>query len=96
MRFLSHQGLVSCPDVNCHPRALAQILNEIKVLQDKSFAKRALSFIKEPDKIVSMRKVLDDAVGLFQVRVTPTFDDGILIHTTPLAELHDNHRLGCC
>ena len=66
--------------MDCRLSALDQILDEIKALQRKSLAKRVFTFTKDPEKIVSMRKVLDDAVGLFQVRaIPPKFEDYTLI-----------------
>ena len=49
---------------------LAEILDEIQGLQSaygSSRFKRAWNFIKDPDKIVVMKKKFDDAVALFQV-----------------------------
>jgi hypothetical protein len=82
----------------CHFSALDPILNEIKVLQGRSLAKRVLFFAKDPERIVDMRKVFDDAIGLFNVRITPLmFEVGILLFPDiPSAGLHDNHEPRCC
>jgi len=51
----------------CHLSTLNGIIEKIKDLQSVPPLKRAWTFVKDPEKIVGMRKEFDDAIGLFQV-----------------------------
>jgi hypothetical protein len=59
------------PVVNCYLSTLVENTQEIQALQDKLPVKRVWNFTKDPEKIDDMRKKLDDALALFQVRVVP-------------------------
>jgi hypothetical protein len=52
----------------CNCRALEQVLCDIKALRDDNTLTRFWTFVKDPSKIVDMRKQYDDAIGLFHVR----------------------------
>jgi hypothetical protein len=66
------------------------MLCDIKALQDDNRLTRFWSFVKDPSKIVDMRKQYDDALGLFHVRTYPIeLDDSVLNHK--IAGCRDNH-----
>jgi hypothetical protein len=51
----------------CHLSTLNGIIEKIKDVQSVPPLKRAWTFVKDPEKIVGMRKDFDNAIGLFQV-----------------------------
>ena len=51
----------------CHLSTLNGIIEKIKDVQSVPPLKRAWTFVKDPEKIVGMRKEFDNAIGLFQV-----------------------------
>jgi hypothetical protein len=57
---------------------LDEILDEIKALQGRSLAKRVLSSIKDPERIIGMRQVLNDAIALCTYTSNSREKNGIL------------------
>ena len=59
--------------------------------------KRAWTFVKDPEKIVGMRKEFDDVISLFQVCiiVLSFVEKCSFFVTTPQAKRHDNDGAWC-
>ena len=81
----------------CHRSTLNGIIEKITNLQSVPPLKRAWTFVKDPEKIVGMRKEFDDAIGLFQVciNVLSFVEKVLILVTTPQAKRHGHDGARC-
>ena len=76
----SFSGILSFANIDCcNCSTLNGIIEKITNLQSVPTLKRAWTFIKDPEKIVGMRREFDDAIGLFQVCIDVAFVEKVLI-----------------